>query len=76
MSGQEADSASSDPDPTEVIPPEELPQPPEEPDDPGQPGEGDTAEIGCGLERAAQLRHDIPDIRALWDGDLRVLRQF
>ena len=32
--------------------------------------------FGCGLERAAQLRHDIPDIRALWDGDLRVLRQF
>jgi acetyltransferase len=27
-------------------------------------------------ERAAQLRHDIPDIRALWEGDLRVLRQF
>ena len=32
--------------------------------------------FGCGLERSAQLRHDIPDIRALWDGDLRVLRQF
>jgi phenylalanyl-tRNA synthetase alpha chain len=32
--------------------------------------------FGCGLERAAQLRHDIPDIRALWEGDLRVLRQF
>ncbi|HUQ23584.1 MAG TPA: phenylalanine--tRNA ligase subunit alpha [Gaiellaceae bacterium] len=32
--------------------------------------------FGCGLERAAQLRHDISDIRALWDGDLRVLRQF
>jgi len=32
--------------------------------------------FGCGLERAAQLRHDIPDIRLLWDGDLRVLRQF
>jgi phenylalanyl-tRNA synthetase alpha chain len=32
--------------------------------------------FGCGLERAAQLRHGIPDIRALWDGDLRVLRQF
>ena len=29
-----------------------------------------------GLERAAQLRHDIPDIRLLWEGDLRVLRQF
>jgi len=32
--------------------------------------------FGCGLERAAQLRHDIPDIRPLWEGDLRVLRQF
>ena len=32
--------------------------------------------FGCGLERIAQLRHDIPDIRALWEGDLRVLRQF
>jgi phenylalanyl-tRNA synthetase alpha chain len=32
--------------------------------------------FGCGLERAAQLRHDIPDIRVLWDGDLRALRQF
>lgn len=32
--------------------------------------------FGCGLERAAQLRHDIPDIRLLWEGDLRALRQF
>jgi phenylalanyl-tRNA synthetase alpha chain len=32
--------------------------------------------FGCGLERVAQLRHDVPDIRALWEGDLRVLRQF
>ena len=32
--------------------------------------------FGCGLERTAQLRHDIPDIRVLWEGDLRVLRQF
>ena len=32
--------------------------------------------FGCGLERTAQLRHDIPDIRALWEGDMRVLRQF
>ena len=31
---------------------------------------------GLRLERTAQLRHDIPDIRALWEGDLRVLRQF
>ncbi len=32
--------------------------------------------FGCGLERAAQLRHDIPDIRVLWEGDLRALGQF
>ena len=32
--------------------------------------------FGCGLERTAQLRHDVADIRALWEGDLRVLRQF
>ena len=32
--------------------------------------------FGCGLERAAQLRHHIPDIRVLWEGDLRMLRQF
>ena len=32
--------------------------------------------FGCGLERTAQLRHNIGDIRALWEGDLRVLRQF
>jgi phenylalanyl-tRNA synthetase alpha chain len=32
--------------------------------------------FGCGLERVAQLRHNIPDIRALWENDLRVLRQF
>ncbi len=32
--------------------------------------------FGCGLERVAQLRHNVSDIRALWEGDLRVLRQF
>jgi phenylalanyl-tRNA synthetase alpha chain len=32
--------------------------------------------FGCGIERVVQLRHDFPDIRALWEGDLRVLRQF
>jgi phenylalanyl-tRNA synthetase alpha chain len=40
------------------------------------PGEWSGFAFGCGLERAAQLRHDIPDIRLLWEGDLRVLRQF
>ena len=28
------------------------------------------------LVAGRELRHDIPDIRALWEGDLRVLRQF
>ena len=32
--------------------------------------------FGCGLERAAQLRHDITEIRPFWGNDLRVLRQF
>jgi phenylalanyl-tRNA synthetase alpha chain len=32
--------------------------------------------FGLGLERIAQLRHGFPDIRLLWENDLRVLRQF
>lgn len=32
--------------------------------------------FGCGLERSAQLRYDIEHIRPLWEGDLRVVRQF
>ena len=32
--------------------------------------------FGCGIERAAQLRHAIPVIKPLWENDLRVLRQF
>jgi phenylalanyl-tRNA synthetase alpha chain len=32
--------------------------------------------FGLGLERIAQLRHNVPDIRLLWENDLRVLRQF
>jgi phenylalanyl-tRNA synthetase alpha chain len=32
--------------------------------------------FGCGLERAAQLRHDITEIRPFWENDLRALRQF
>ena len=32
--------------------------------------------FGCGLERVAQLRHDLTDIRLFWENDLRVLRQF
>ena len=29
-----------------------------------------------GLERIAQLRHGVPDVRLLWDSDLRVIAQF
>jgi phenylalanyl-tRNA synthetase alpha chain len=32
--------------------------------------------FGLGLERAAQLRYDIPVIRPFWQNDLRFLRQF
>ncbi len=32
--------------------------------------------FGLGLERIAQLRHGIPDIRLLWQNDLRFLHQF
>ncbi|MDP8911325.1 MAG: phenylalanine--tRNA ligase subunit alpha [Actinomycetota bacterium] len=32
--------------------------------------------FGCGLERSAQLRYSIQHIRPLWEGDLRVVRQF
>jgi phenylalanyl-tRNA synthetase alpha chain len=32
--------------------------------------------FGLGLERMAQLRHGVPDIRLLWQSDLRVLAQF
>ena len=32
--------------------------------------------FGLGLERIAQLRHGVPDVRLLWDNDLRFSRQF
>jgi phenylalanyl-tRNA synthetase alpha chain len=32
--------------------------------------------FGLGLERIAQLRHGVPDIRLLWENDLRFTRQF
>jgi phenylalanyl-tRNA synthetase alpha chain len=32
--------------------------------------------FGLGLERIAQLRHGIPDVRLFWQNDLRVLSQF
>jgi phenylalanyl-tRNA synthetase alpha chain len=32
--------------------------------------------FGLGLERIALLRHGLPDIRLLWQNDLRFLSQF
>jgi phenylalanyl-tRNA synthetase alpha chain len=32
--------------------------------------------FGLGLERIAMLRHGLPDLRLLWQNDLRVLAQF
>ena len=32
--------------------------------------------FGCGIERAAQLRHGIPEIRPFWENDLRFAEQF
>jgi phenylalanyl-tRNA synthetase alpha chain len=32
--------------------------------------------FGLGLERIAQLRHGVTDVRLLWENDLRFLRQF
>jgi phenylalanyl-tRNA synthetase alpha chain len=32
--------------------------------------------FGCGIERVAQLRHGMDEIRPFWENDLRVLRQF
>ena len=32
--------------------------------------------FGLGIERIAMLRHGLPDLRAFWENDLRVLEQF
>jgi phenylalanyl-tRNA synthetase alpha chain len=32
--------------------------------------------FGFGIDRFAMLRHQIDDIRLLWSGDMRFLRQF
>jgi phenylalanyl-tRNA synthetase alpha chain len=32
--------------------------------------------FGFGIERIAMLRHGLPDLRAFWENDLRVLSQF
>ena len=36
----------------------------------------DGLRVRLGIERVALLRHGFPDLRALWENDLRVLRQF
>jgi phenylalanyl-tRNA synthetase alpha chain len=40
------------------------------------PAEWSGFAFGCGLERAAQLRYGIQEIRPFWESDLRVLTQF
>ena len=32
--------------------------------------------LGLGVERFAMLLHQIPDLRSLFEGDLRLLEQF
>ena len=41
-----------------------------------RPREGHRIRVRLGLERMALLRHGLPDIRALWENDLRLLEQF
>jgi phenylalanyl-tRNA synthetase alpha chain len=40
------------------------------------PAEWQGFAFGFGIERIAMLRHGLPDLRAFWENDLRVLRQF
>jgi phenylalanyl-tRNA synthetase alpha chain len=40
------------------------------------PAEWSGFAFGLGIERIAMLRHGLPDLRAFWENDLRVLRQF
>jgi phenylalanyl-tRNA synthetase alpha chain len=32
--------------------------------------------FGFGIERIAMLRHGLPDLRAFWENDIRILGQF
>jgi phenylalanyl-tRNA synthetase alpha chain len=41
-----------------------------------EPDEVSGFAFGLGLERIAMLRHGLPDLRELWENDLRLLRQF
>jgi phenylalanyl-tRNA synthetase alpha chain len=40
------------------------------------PNEWQGFAFGFGIERIAMLRHGLPDLRAFWENDLRVLGQF
>jgi phenylalanyl-tRNA synthetase alpha chain len=40
------------------------------------PNEWQGFAFGFGIERIAMLRHGLPDLRAFWENDLRVLEQF
>jgi phenylalanyl-tRNA synthetase alpha chain len=40
------------------------------------PAEWQGFAFGFGIERIAMLRHGLPDLRAFWENDLRVLGQF
>jgi phenylalanyl-tRNA synthetase alpha chain len=40
------------------------------------PNEWQGFAFGFGIERIAMLRHGLPDLRAFWDDDIRVLDQF
>jgi phenylalanyl-tRNA synthetase alpha chain len=32
--------------------------------------------FGCGIERLAMIKYNIPDIRMFYNGDLRFIKQF
>jgi phenylalanyl-tRNA synthetase alpha chain len=40
------------------------------------PAEWQGFAFGFGIERIAMLRHGLPDLRAFWENDVRVLGQF
>ena len=40
------------------------------------PDEAQGFAFGFGIERIAQLRHDVPDLRRFFDNDIRMLEQF
>jgi phenylalanyl-tRNA synthetase alpha chain len=40
------------------------------------PAEWQGFAFGFGIERIAMLRHGLPDLRAFWENDIRILEQF